>query len=84
VFNSYLQSTPAVSAIATYNKLTVREKEVFNLLRKGYSRSKIAKVLIISPKTVDRHRSNLINKLKLGEEAEILQFAKLVGLTEFD
>ena len=84
VFNSYLQSTPAASAIATYNKLTVREKEVFNLLLKGDSRSQVAESLVISPKTVDRHRSNLLSKLKLRKEAEIIQFARLIGLNDTD
>lgn len=84
VFNSYLQSTPATSAIATYEKLTDREKEVFNLLIKGCSRSVIADTLNISPKTVDRHKANLLDKLKLRKETEILQFAKLIGLNEPD
>jgi two-component system, NarL family, response regulator NreC len=84
VFNSYLQSTPATSAIATYDKLTDREKEVFNLLIKGCSRSVIADTLNISPKTVDRHKANLLDKLKLRKEAEILEFAKLIGLNEPD
>jgi DNA-binding NarL/FixJ family response regulator len=82
VFDSYLQSTPAASAIVIYNKLTYREKEVFNLLLKSYSRSVIAETLNISPKTVDRHRTNLLDKLKLRKETEILQFAKLIGLNE--
>lgn len=80
VFNSYLQSTPATSALAIYNKLTYREKEVFNLFLKSYKRSVIAETLNISPKTVDRHRANLLDKLKLRKETEIIQFAKLIGL----
>lgn len=82
VFNSYLQSTPATTAIATYDKLTDREREVFNLLIKGCSRSVMAETLNISPKTVDRHKANLLDKLKLRKETEILQFANLIGLNE--
>ncbi len=82
VFNSYLQSTPAAGAMALYNKLTAREKEVFNLLAKGCSRSIMAETLNISPKTVDRHRSNLLSKLKMRKDAEILEFSRLIGLIE--
>ncbi len=65
-----------------YNKLTPREKEVFKLVAKGRSRNIIAETLNIRPKTVDKHRSNLMEKLILREKAELEQFAKLVGLVE--
>lgn len=81
VVKSYIQTTPAVGARAEYNKLTNREKEVFNLMVKGRSRNVIAETLHISPKTVDRHRSNLLEKLNLHKEGEILDFARKVGLT---
>lgn len=68
--------------MAVYNKLTDREKEVFKLVSKDRSRKIIAETLNISPKTVDRHRSNLMEKLNLYKEAEIVQFAKLIGLLE--
>ncbi len=82
VFNGYMQSTPSTHAMAVYNKLTAREKEVFKLIGKGRSRKVIAETLSISSKTVDKHRSNLMEKLNLRKEAEILQFAKLIGLIE--
>lgn len=81
VVNGYMQSTPTTHAMAVYNKLTAREKEVFRLMVKGRSRKVIAETLNISPKTVDRHRSNLTEKLKLRGEVEIVQFARLIGLT---
>lgn len=61
-----------------YNKLTPREREVLKLVTKERSRKIIADTLNISPKTVDKHRSNLMEKLMLHEKAEIEQFAKLV------
>ena len=83
VVNGYMQSTPSSQAMAVYNKLTAREKEVFKLIVKGRSRKIIAETLSISPKTVDRHRSNLMEKLNVRKEAEIVQFTKLIGLMEF-
>ena len=83
VVNGYMQSTPSSQTMAVYNKLTAREKEVFKLIVKGRSRKIIAETLSISPKTVDRHRSNLMEKLNVRKEAEIVQFTKLIGLMEF-
>jgi len=64
----------------TYNKLTPREKEVFKLLVKNYSRRIISDTLRVSPKTVDKHKENLMNKLKLHTQDDLLEFAKLLNL----
>lgn len=82
VISSFIHTTPTVGAINVYNKLTNREKEVFNLMVKGRSRNEIAATLHISPKTVDRHRSNLLEKLNLRKEVEIQEFARLIGLLD--
>ncbi|MBS4030690.1 MAG: PAS domain S-box protein [Clostridiales bacterium] len=66
--------------IAIYNKLTPREKEVFKLVAKGRNRRIIAEALNIRPKTVDKHISNLTEKLNLRKKDEIVQFATLLGL----
>jgi two-component system, NarL family, response regulator NreC len=81
VVNGYLQSTPTTQALTLYNTLTPREKEVFKLIVKGRSRRVIAESLNISPKTVDRHRINLSEKLELYKEIEFVKFAMLIGLT---
>lgn len=84
VVKSYLQSTPAEKAINEYDKLTDREKEIFMLLVRGRSRTVIAGTLNISPKTVDRHRSNLFKKLGLNKEKELKEFALNAGLIDQD
>lgn len=66
--------------LAVYNKLTAREKEVFKLLAKGLGRKIIAEFLNIRPKTVDKHRENLMEKLSLHEKEELILFARLIGL----
>ncbi len=68
--------------MAIYNKLTDREKEVFNLLVKERSRKQIAETLNISAKTVDKHRENLMEKLSLQTMEEAVQFARMIGLIE--
>ncbi len=66
--------------MVVYNNLTPREKEVFKLLVKGRGRQIIAETLNISPKTVDKHRENLMEKLNLYTIEGTVQFAKLIGL----
>ena len=63
-----------------YNKLTAREKEVFKMLAKGLGRKMIGDSLNIRPKTVDKHRENLMEKLSLHEIEELVQFAKSIGI----
>lgn len=82
VVNGYMQSTPTSQALTLFNTLTPREKEVFKLIVKGRSRKIIAESLNISPKTVDRHRINLSEKLELHKEIEFVNFAKSIGLMD--
>ena len=81
IINNYINASPASGALALYNKLTDREKDVLGLMIKDRSRNVIAQTLHISPKTVDRHRSNLLKKLGVRKEIEIMEFARLAGLT---
>jgi len=59
-----------------YNALTLREKQVFQMLIKGYGRREIAENLNINTKTVDKHRENLMEKLKIYLPSELVDFSK--------
>lgn len=54
--------------------LTKREKEIVYLLAQGLSTSEIAERLSVSPRTIDTHRSNLIQKLNLNNSADLVRF----------
>ena len=56
-------------------RLTPREREVLILVAQGYTNSEIADILFISPKTVDVHRTRMMNKLDLHNVAEIVRYA---------
>ncbi len=56
-------------------RLTPREREVLILVAQGYTNSEIAEILHISPKTVDVHRTRMMNKLDLHNVAEIVRYA---------
>jgi PAS domain S-box-containing protein len=68
--------------MVAFNMLTPREKEVFKLLAKGYGRQVISKTLNFSPKTADKHKENLMEKLNLYDPEGIIEFARLIRLIE--
>lgn len=58
-----------------YEQLTGREKEVLRLLAEGHTNKEVAKMLVISPKTVDSHKTRLMAKLELHNRAELIKYA---------
>jgi DNA-binding CsgD family transcriptional regulator len=55
--------------------LTIREREVLKLLAEGKKTLEIADALFISPNTVRRHRSNIMEKLNIKTMADLLKYA---------
>ncbi|OCA83066.1 DNA-binding response regulator [Bacillus sp. FJAT-27225] len=64
----------------TMNLLSDREKEVLTLIAKGFSNKKIAEQLVISVKTVETHKSKVMEKLQLKTRPELVQYAIKKGL----
>lgn len=60
---------------SSIERLSDRELEVFELFGRGYSTREIAEALLISPKTVDSHRTRIKTKLAVDSTAELLQQA---------
>ncbi|MDE6536759.1 MAG: helix-turn-helix transcriptional regulator [Muribaculaceae bacterium] len=60
--------------------LTVREKEILNLIKEGKASKNIADILEISVHTVNRHRQNIIEKLSVGNSIEAITAASSMGL----
>ncbi|MCB0085536.1 MAG: response regulator transcription factor, partial [Caldilineaceae bacterium] len=60
--------------------LTPRELEVLTCIAEGETNREIAETLVISPKTVDRHRENIMAKLNLHNRSELVKFAIARGL----
>ena len=69
---------------AVYGTLTAREQEILRLLAEGLSAKEIAQKLFISPKTVENHRANLMNKLDLHSTIELVRYAAKLGLIDVD
>ena len=58
-----------------YERLTDREKEIFQLVVEGKTNREIGEVLFISPKTVDNHRTHMMEKLGVHSTPELVRFA---------
>ena len=68
-------STPDVNALSRIAQLTKRELEIIPLICQGYSNSRIATKLFISPSTVDNHRTNIMRKLGVSNVARLIRFS---------
>jgi DNA-binding NarL/FixJ family response regulator len=69
---------------AGYETLTSREQEVMVLLAEGNSAKEAAVKLFISPKTVENHRTNILNKLGLHSTLELVRYGARLGLVDVD
>jgi len=79
LMEEYLGSLKQVGS-DTYNLLSDREKEVLTLIAKGYSNKEIAEKLVISVKTVETHKGNLMEKLQMKTRPELVEYAVKKGL----
>jgi DNA-binding NarL/FixJ family response regulator len=62
--------------------LTPREREVVKLIAESYSTREIADTLVISEKTVERHRANILEKLGMHDRVQLTRYAIRRGLIE--
>ena len=63
-----------------YDTLTVRERQVLQMIAEGLTSRKIAEALNISVKTVDTHRMHLMHKLDIHDKAELIKYAIRRGI----
>jgi two-component system response regulator NreC len=80
--SDYLSQSQQPRNRATLDGLTPREFEVLTLLADGASNLEIAEQLNISPKTVARHRENIMGKLNLHSRAELVKYAIRKGIIQ--
>jgi DNA-binding NarL/FixJ family response regulator len=67
---------------ARTDPLTPREQEVVKLIAEAYSNEEIAQELVISKKTVERHRANILEKLGMHDRVQLTRYAIRRGLVE--
>lgn len=82
VLQGFLEGRQTIKDKSTWETVTQREREILKLLAEGYKNKEIADLLNISIKTVETHRSNIMNKLDLHNVAALTAFAIDKGLVE--
>jgi len=78
----YRQRVEREGSAGVFDILTEREREVLVLIAQGLSNPEIADKLVISIKTVNRHRENIMAKLNLHSRVELVRYAIEKGLID--
>ena len=82
LIRDFLERAPAGETTPAEEPLTPRELEVVKLVAEAHSSAEIAALLFISPKTVERHRENVMAKLAMRDRVELTRYAIRRGLVE--
>jgi DNA-binding NarL/FixJ family response regulator len=70
------------AANGSFDPLTPREQQIVKLIAEAHPSKEIASMLTISVKTVERHRSNILEKLGMRDRVELTRYAIRRGLVE--
>jgi len=80
VIDGYLEGKKDRSIRSPWDTLTLREREILKLIGEGHKNKAIADYLCISPNTVEKHRSNIMEKLNLHTVSALTAYAIEKGL----
>ena len=80
---AYTQRAEA-AAMDSYEMLTTREREVLQLAAEGHTSAETAARLSISPRTAETHRANLMRKLGLRTQADLIRYALRRGIVPME
>ena len=79
LMNYFAAPNPAAPP-QVFPELTDREREILNLIAQGHNNLGIAERLVLSPKTVRNHISNIFSKLQVADRAQAIVRARNAGL----
>jgi DNA-binding NarL/FixJ family response regulator len=78
----YLDRARRGVTLESQDPLTPRELEIVKLIAEAHTNDEIAAMLVISKKTVERHRANMLEKLGMTDRVELTRYAIRRGLIE--
>ncbi len=81
LMREHVERARSGDAVAT-DVLTPREEEIVKLIAEAHTNDEIADMLVISKKTVERHRANILEKLGMRDRVELTRYAIRRGLVE--
>lgn len=83
LMQDYLEKLKRGESLDAYGSLSDREKEVLALIARGYGNKEMAEQLSVSVKTIETHKSNLMEKLQLRTRPELVKYAVKRGLLNY-
>ena len=84
VVSAYIDSRRQKPPVKGYDLLSEREQQIFRLVAEGNSTNQIAEILSVSPKTVEKHRTNIMKKMGLKDRLELVKQAIRIGIIDPD
>lgn len=84
ILDSFIKQSQPIAPQLKNESLTNREKEVIRLVVDGLSNKEIADTLVISVRTVDSHKNNIMQKLQLKSSVELVKYAIKNNLASLD
>jgi DNA-binding NarL/FixJ family response regulator len=82
VVSAYLSNRKDKPPVKGYDLLSEREQQIFRLVAEGNSTNRIAEILSVSPKTVEKHRTNVMKKMGLKDRLELVKQAIRLGIVD--
>ena len=82
LIDKFLRKRSLITLEEPYNLLSEREQQVFRMLVEGHSTLRVADMLCISPKTVEKHRANTMRKLNCPDFFCLVKYAVRIGLID--
>ncbi|KPC70302.1 histidine kinase [Thermoactinomyces vulgaris] len=83
LIQEFLNRVQIGEQLEDYHILTQREQEVLSLIAQGYTNKEIAEKLVLSVKTIESHKANIMEKLHLKTRPELVRYALKKGLLDF-
>jgi DNA-binding NarL/FixJ family response regulator len=80
--NDFLRRSESGPEAESLGGLTDRERQVLRMIAEGRSNREIAEALVLSVKTVERHRANIMEKLGLHSRTALVKYAIRKGLVD--
>ncbi len=84
MIDTYIEQREAAEAESPLERLSIREREVLQLVVEGKSSKEIANIVHLSPKSVETYRSRLMQKLDVHDLPSLVKFAIQHGLTSLE
>lgn len=84
LIEDYMERLINGSTVDIIKLLSTREQEVLEYIAKGYTNKEIAEILYLSVKTIETHKSKIMEKLQLRTRPELVKYALKQGLLDFE